>query len=314
MSAQDKGRDRRISILLATYNGQRFLDEQMASLASQDWPSIDVWASDDGSADGTLEVLGRWQRRWTKGAFRIAAGPRAGFVENFRSLMANRAVAADLVAFCDQDDIWDPGKISNAVAQLDSLPPTRPALYCSRTRLVDESGKQIGLSPLFRRPPDFRNAIVQSIAGGNTMIMNSPAFVALSESARRTSFVAHDWWTYILVTGIGGTVLYDPAAHIAYRQHDNNLVGDNMGPGARLRRLGLLFAGRLVLWNTINLAALETCADLLNEESRNVVEKFARARRSSIPSRLRALRELGIHRQTSHQDLALLAAAAIGKI
>ncbi len=302
----------RIGILLATYNGTRFLGEQLASIAAQDWPAIDVWASDDGSSDGTLDLLRQWQGRWAKGDFHIIAGPRAGFVENFRSLLASRDVDADYVAYCDQDDVWDPDKLSVAVGEIAGA--GRPALYCSRTRLVREGGEPMGLSPLFRRPPAFRNAIVQSIGGGNTQVMNRAAFAALSESARRTSFVTHDWWAYIVVSGVGGSVRYDPVPHLAYRQHGSNLIGHNMGVIAKARRLKMVMQKRFVEWNAINLAALDRCQDLLTDENRAIVREFARIRQLAFPAAVVALRRLGVYRQTWESDVALMVSAAIGRM
>ena len=302
----------RVSILLATYNGSRFLDAQLSSLAAQEWRDIDIWASDDGSTDDTVEMLRRWQKQWNKGEFRIVSGPRAGFVENFRGLLSNRAVDGDFVAFCDQDDVWDPDKLSSAIGQIAGF--NRPALYCSRTRLVGEEGAPMGLSPLFRRPAAFRNAIVQSIGGGNTQVMNRAAFLALSESARRTSFVTHDWWTYIIVSGVGGTVRYDPVPHIAYRQHEGNLIGHNMGLIAKARRLRMVMQKRFVEWNSTNLAALDLSRDLLTEENRAIVKEFGRIRRLSSVQAVLALRRLGVYRQNVQGDLALMFSAAIGYI
>ena len=233
----------RIRILLATYNGEKYLGEQLKSLEDQQVSAaIDIVASDDGSTDTTAAILEDWRRRWSAGAFSAVEGPRRGFAETFRALMAMPAPDADYVAFCDQDDVWMPRKLAAALAVLAC--DTGPALYCARTLRVDEALGPIGHSPLFRRPPHFRNALVQSIAGGNTMVMNRAAFALVAESVRRTSFVSHDWWCYLLVSGAGGRVHYDPIPHIAYRQHDANAVGDNVGWRARWQRLRMSLEGR----------------------------------------------------------------------
>ena len=94
-----------------------------------------------------------------------------------------------------------------------------PALFCSRTRIITAEGEPAGFSPLFSKKPSFRNAIVQSIAGGNTMVMNRAARDIMLEASRRTGFVSHDWWCYLILTGVGGIVHYSPTAKIGYRQH-----------------------------------------------------------------------------------------------
>ena len=300
------------AILMATFNGARFLDQQLQSLADQQWGAIDILVSDDGSKDDTLDILARWRRNWAKGRFDIVEGPRRGFAENFRSLLTNTTIDAAYVAYCDQDDIWQADKISAAVAALSGHP--RPALYCSRTQYVSEDGTHRGYSPLFTKAPSFRNAIVQSIGGGNTIVMNRPAFALVAESARRTGFVSHDWWAYLMVSGAGGDVIYDPVSHIAYRQHGSNLVGENVTFRAKFDRVVRMFGGRFSAWSTQNIAGLSACADLLTPDSRAVLAHFIDARRSSPLGNIRAILQSGIHRQTLVGNIALVVQAAAKRL
>ncbi len=245
------------AVLLATYNGTRFLNEQIQSLANQSFPRIDVWASDDGSVDGTRDLLLSWAKRWQKGKFEVLRGPERGVSENFRWLLASRAIEADYFAFCDQDDIWDPDKIERAIEALQQVPSDRPALYCSRSRIIDERGIKIGLSPRFSRSPGFQNAIVQNIAGGNTMVLNRSAREAIRKTAAiKDSFGAHDWWCYIVVTAVGGVVKYCSLPRISYRQHSFNLIGHPESLLAQWPRVRHLFEGRFKRSNEANVTAL----------------------------------------------------------
>lgn len=304
----------RVAILLATRNGGRFVDQQLRSLANQIHPSIDIWVSDDGSLDDTITILSQWQARWTKGVFRLCEGPRKGFAENFRSLVSNAGIDADYYAFCDQDDIWEPHKLTSAIAWMCGRDRTIPHLFCSRTLTVSEAGLPIGMSPLFRRPPSFRNALVQSLAGGNTMVFNRTARNLLTAASGRAGFVSHDWWAYQIVTGAGGAVRYSSEPLVRYRQHAGNLVGANTSVAARLARTGLLFSGRFAKWNDINLAALERNFDLLTPDARDALQLFARARRGNPFAALLDLRRSGVYRQTPQGTLALWFAAAIGQL
>lgn len=303
-----------VTILMATFNGAPFLGEQLTSIARQDWPSIDIWASDDGSTDTTLEILSYWKARWTKGDFHITTGPGNGYVENFRQMMANPSVSGAYVAFSDQDDIWDPDKLTHAVACLDEAGSEGPVMYCSRTRLVGNAGAPRGLSPLFSRRPTFGNAIVQSIGGGNTIALNSAAFRLVQESARRTSFVSHDWWCYQIVSGAGGKVIYDPVPRIGYRQHERNLIGENQGWRARLKRISALMHGRFAEWNATNVEALELCRDMLDDNGRRTLNGFMIARNSGPLKSVFYLWRCGIHRQTRFSDAALFFAALFRKL
>ncbi|WP_163266337.1 glycosyltransferase family 2 protein [Chelativorans alearense] len=307
-------REPTVAILLATYNGAPFLEEQLDSIARQDLPFIDVWASDDGSTDGTLEILDAWRARWCKGDFQVITGPRQGYVENFRRMMAMKSVDGAYIAFSDQDDVWDPNKLSYAVKKLDEVQPQALAMYCGRTRLIGRDGSARGLSPLFARQPDFGNAIVQSIAGGNTIVLNRAAFDLVHESCLRTSFVSHDWWCYQIVSGAGGSIIYDPMPRISYRQHGGNLIGENQGWVSRMKRLQALAYGRFADWNAVNIDALDRCRDLLDENGRQTLDGFKAARKGGPLQSLRSLWAHHIHRQTAVSDVALYLAAAFGRL
>lgn len=303
------------AVLMSVYNGARFLREQIQSIENQSARHIDLWVSDDGSSDATRAILEEAAAGWSKGAFHIIDGPCQGFSENFRSLMRDDRIDADYVAFSDQDDIWDPDKLEAAVRVISCYKPDHPALYGGRTRIVDETGVPIGLSPHFRLEPAFANALVQNIAGGNTMVINRAGWSLLSESARRTSFVSHDWWCYLIISGTGGTVFYDEDPHIGYRQHGQNLVGDNISWRSRLHRLGMLFRGRMAAYGDHNLSGLMRCTDLLTDEALAIVQEFQTIRTERSPMRrLRRLHDSQIYRQTRLENLGLFFAALIRKL
>jgi glycosyltransferase involved in cell wall biosynthesis len=301
-----------VALLMATRNGAPFLDEQFMSLAEQTHPSIDIHVSDDGSTDGTIDLLRSWATRWSKGRFNLVSGPQAGFAENFRFLIAHAPLEADYFAFCDQDDIWERQKLALAIAWLETADASRPRLFCSRTLSVDAAGKPIGKSPLFERPPSFRNALVQSLAGGNTMVLNRAAFSLVREASSRSGFVSHDWWSYLIVTGTGGDAHYSREPLVRYRQHGANLVGANSSIAARLHRLRRLHAGQFAQWSDRNLEGLALNFDLLTDDARFACDQFASARKGTILERLRALKASGVYRQTGWGSAGLWTAIALG--
>jgi hypothetical protein len=178
---------------------------------------------------------------------------------------------------------------------------------------VDAAGREIGRSPRFRRPPGFGNALVQSIAGGNTMLFNQAA-KALMERVRPETVVAHDWWIYILVSGAGGTVIYDPEPMVRYRQHGANAIGDNQGWRARLRRMRMLAGGRLAEYGDVNLAALERALPLLTPEARAQVMLLRHGRGLPPWRRLAGFRRIGLYRQTRGGTLTLWLAFLAGRL
>lgn len=304
----------RVAVLMCTMQGQRFLAEQLNSIAIQSHPRWAIWASDDGSGDHTHAILEYYQAHWGTDRISIHDGPAEGSTANFLSLTCRADIEADFFAYADQDDIWESDKLERAVDWLGSIPSDVPALYGSRTLLVDARNQHIGYSPLFTRAPGFRNALVQSIAGGNTMVFNRAARDLLRQAGENVEAVTHDWWAYMLVTGCGGQVHYDPYPTVRYRQHEGNQFGSNATVLAQASRARQLLQGRFRGWVDANLRALARVHHLLTPENRHVLDAFVAARQRRFPGRLIGLRESGIFRQTLLGNLGLTAAALIDRL
>ena len=304
----------RVAILLCTYNGQRFLEEQLDSFEAQTHENWVVCASDDGSQDLTLSILEEYQKKWPANRLVIRSGPRKGYAKNFLSLVCRDEIKAEYYAYSDQDDIWEKEKLTRALHWLETLPKDCPALYCSRTCLVDTDNKEIGYSPLFKKTPSFANALTQNIGGGNTMVFNASARALLQDTAEYAPLFFHDWWTYLVVSGCGGLVFYDAYPSLRYRQHQNNLVGMNSNWRARFQRIGLLWQGQFKEWNDINTTGLMKMYEKLSLENRNVLDHFCAARQESLIPRLKKVRQSGVYRQNLLGNLGLVAAAIFNKL
>ncbi|MDR0771404.1 MAG: glycosyltransferase family 2 protein [Burkholderiales bacterium] len=302
-----------VAILLCTYQGEAFLAQQLDSIANQTHRNWRVYASDDGSTDRTRAILEAYQAQWGADCLRVTDGPQRGYAANFLTLLCRDAIQADFYAYCDQDDLWEPDKLERAMRCVSPLPVETPALYASRTRLIDAVGASLGLSPRFTQPPAFANALVQSIGGGNTMLFNETARQLL-KSAGVAGVPAHDWWTYLVVSGCGGTVLYDPHPGVQYRQHVKNQMGTNRGFSARFTRARMLFGGHFRAWNTRNLAALHALRPQLTLKNRKTLDTFTAVRSDNLFTRLAALRRSGVYRQTFGGNLGLFVAACGKKL
>ncbi|MEZ0148682.1 MAG: glycosyltransferase family 2 protein [Candidatus Reddybacter sp.] len=302
-----------IAILLCTKDGERFLDEQLESIRNQYHKNIHLYASDDGSIDNTLHILNMHQERWSKERFSIKIGPQQGYAANFLSLACSPKIEADYYAFSDQDDIWDQDKITRAISKLDTVSPGTPALYCSRTQLIEANGVHLGRTPLYRRPPSFANSLVQSIGSGNAMVFNRAAREILYQ-AGQLQIASHDWWAYSLISGAGGVVIYDPLPGVRYRQHDRNVLGASPGLKATLLRIRLILKGRFQNWNTININALRQSEKLLAPENRETLDIYTAARTRSILPRALGIWRSGVYRQTYMSNLGLFVATLLNKV
>ncbi|MEN5226387.1 glycosyltransferase family 2 protein [Pseudomonas asiatica] len=304
----------RVAILMCTYNGANFLTQQLDSFERQTYRNWVLHVSDDASQDGTLEVLKGYVESWGSHRIKIVSGPQAGFVRNFLSLTCRADIDADYFAWSDQDDVWCPSKLQAAVEWLSSVPADQPALYCGRTLLICDGGIHRGLSPNFASPPHFKNALVQSISGGNTMVFNKAARALIMEAGAELTVPSHDWWCYQLITGASGAVRYDPEPRVFYRQHADNVIGSNSDWCARLRRLVMVFQGRFYEWNAQNIRALESMSHRLSKDHRKTLKLFKTARKRSLPVRVYKVLKAGLHRQTLLGNLGLLLATILKKI
>lgn len=303
----------RVAILMATYNGERFLSPQLESFAAQTHEDWELWVSDDGSTDGTRAIIAEFSEKYPGRLQGVLEGPRKGFAQNFLSLTRKAGSDATYFAFCDQDDIWHPDHLARAVRLLAEREDALPLLYGGPTRYIDLENNEVGASKVFCHRPSFGNALVQCIAGGNTMVFNR-ATLALLKRVGAVDVPSHDWFAYQLVMAAGGQVAYDATPTVSYRQHPANLSGGNRGFAAAKHRLKQLLRGDLRRWNSANLAALAVLKPHYAPLIRVQMELFAAARHRPLLSRLRDFAKAGIYRQTLGGNLGLAAAAVLNKL
>src|SRR5258707_624976 len=303
-----------VTILLCTLNGERFLAEQLRSLERQSLKNWKLIASDDGSRDRTKSILVAFQKSCEPGKVEIIDGPRRGATANFLFQACAENLVSEYYAFCDQDDVWDADKLARAIDALERTNSSTPALYGSRTRLIDEAGSEIGFSTLFHRKPEFRSALVQSIAGGNTIVFNQKARELLVFCGADVDVPSHDWWLYQVTSACGGQVHYDVWPSVRYRQHAHNVIGSNNGLTARGRRPHMLRQGRFRHWEDLNVAALTRLRPRMTAENQRIFGLFCKARHEPLLRRATIFRQAGVYRQTLLGNLGLVAAVVLNKI
>ncbi len=303
-----------IAILMCTYNGELFLEEQLDSIENQDFKNWTLYASDDGSKDKTLDILRRYQKKWGAKKLIIRRGPQKGFCQNFLNIINDKKIQADIYFLCDQDDVWMPHKISHTIQKLSKLDPLKPTLYCARSTYVSSNIKKIlGQSDLFLKPPSFKNALIQSIAGGNTMAFNG-YLKRISQKYPKVDVVSHDWWLYMLNELEGGKTLYDAESTIFYRQHSNSIIGANTGFLAKLKRLRMLLNGTYRIYNSKHLNTFKNYYFTGIQTNIKLIDQFAILRDSPLKVRIRMIDKLGIFRQTWDGQLALYLGAILQKL
>jgi glycosyltransferase involved in cell wall biosynthesis len=278
-----------ISVVLATYNGERHLPEQLASIYRQTYREIEVVASDDGSSDDTVKILDSFRR--SHGLRYLQSDRRAGVVGNFQRALG--LARGRYIAFCDQDDVWLLTKLEDCVMRMHSAESvagsSTPVLVHTDLRLVDENRALLSESfyrQVGRHPEALRLSwlLRQNVVTGCTCLVNRPLLgrgIPIPGSA-----VMHDWWL-ALVAMVFGRIEYLAVPTVEYRQHSTNALGaprsDWIAKAKKAITLGWDNDGYregLELANVQAQEFLTRYAADLSPDVREVVERFA-----SLPSK-----------------------------
>lgn len=312
------GKTDKIEVLLATFNGERFLREQVESIAGQEYAEVRILARDDGSTDGTRGILEEYAAAYPVQFRLMPEGVATGSArKNFLALM--QAASGPYVAFADQDDVWMPDKLAVCMEKMRALearqPARTPLLVFTDLRVVDEGlgvveeslWKHLSLRPQSVHHP--ARMLGQSVVTGCTMLINQP----MLELARHMpqEAVMHDRWIGLLASFLGDAD-FVPQATVLYRQHTENVVGavatDTTVAGVARRTItsGGRRAERLRSEDQAE-ALLGLYREQLRPERKALLKRYLRSGRSSDPlTRLWLTLRWGFWRGRVTANLALL--------
>ena len=202
-------------------NGQRFI-----SILNQDYKEISLLIRDDGSIDGTVDILKEYAQNYRDIDYYV--GENLGVQNSFFDLMKRADKRADYYAFADQDDVWLPEKIKKAVELLEregeKKDKREPLLYGGRVTYASEN-LEYTKEMIFhnRKVPGFGNALVENIFIGCTEVFNKELLQLVILHIPKCE-ILHDWWLYLSASCFG-SVIYDQNSYLFYRQHLSNQVG-----------------------------------------------------------------------------------------
>jgi rhamnosyltransferase len=224
-------------VLLATFNGERWLPEQLRSIFDQEGVDVSVVVSDHGSTDGTLSLLQQWQERGAQLEVLPDAPTGRGAAMNFLRLIRDeRRSDVAFIALADQDDIWLPQRLRRAI---DVLRLRGAAAYSSDALAYWPNGRNVRLGKSYaQRRYDY---LLEAAGPGCTYVMTVEFVQALRAELTRdphrfdaTSY--HDWLIYAYARTHGFRWVIDDYVGVCYRQHADNDVGANVGLGGIRRR------------------------------------------------------------------------------
>ena len=216
-----------VAILIATYNGEKYLKAQIDSLLNQTYSNIICYIHDDGSSDHTEAVIDEYANKYSKRVIKVSgANTGKGAKENFRYLL--KYIEAELYMFCDQDDIWEKTKVEECVEAIRFLDQTKPACIYTDLKVVGENLNLIdssfyhytGLDPLKNT---YKDLIMHNVCAGCTMIINRSLRDAMLD-LHSQHIAMHDQEA-ALIAALTGNLFFLDRNTILYRQHNDNEIG-----------------------------------------------------------------------------------------
>ncbi len=284
-----------VLILLATYNGEKFVREMIDSVLNQDFDDIKIILSDDGSKDSTLDILNEYAEKNPEKVTHYRSGLRFGCAQKHFMHLLKNFHNAPYIMFCDQDDVWHKDKIRLTLEKMKETEGEEkaPALVHTDLRVVD--GELNEISPSFCKNSAIdgnrvclNQLLVQNVVTGCTMMINQPlANIACSNEGGEDEMLMHDWWLAILAAAVGKIAFLDKPT-IDYRQHGNNSVGAKniYSPSYLLSRLkGKSMREALKNAAKQSGAFLKVFGGLLGANQKELVANFAKTENLSLFSR-----------------------------
>lgn len=220
-----------LTILMATYNGEKFIAAQLESLRAQTFSDWCLWIRDDGSSDDTVEIIRRCAVQDERVRLLPADGMRLGAARNFSSLMERFSADSQYTMFCDQDDVWQPEKIAVTLAEMHEMEKR----FGAETPILVHTNLSVTDSDLNLLPPSFwhyqglnpeirslNRLLVQNNVTGCTAMANRA--LATMAGHMPPQAIMHDWWLALIAAAFG-RIGYVARTTMLYRQHGGNDVG-----------------------------------------------------------------------------------------
>ncbi|HEY0221702.1 MAG TPA: glycosyltransferase family 2 protein [Lactovum miscens] len=209
-----------IKILMSTYNGEKYVAEQIKSILNQSIGDIQIFVRDDGSSDSTVEILREFVNR---GEIILFEGENIGYSKSFFKLMQSCG-DSDFFAFCDQDDVWLPDKLKLASKKMITSNQDKPTLYYSNYAICDSNLNKIGNG--YSNPrPNFSNILLQCPTNGFTIVFNNCLRKKYLKSQPEHS-LGHDFWLCLLAVTFG-EILFDNEETALWRRSSSSVTNEN---------------------------------------------------------------------------------------
>lgn len=281
---------RPVYVLLSSYNGERFIGQQIASLLSQSFENFRIIIRDDGSTDSSRVLLEKAAVEDARINL-IEDCKHIGTPASFYQLLRNAPDGGALYMFCDQDDVWRATKIERALVRIGSIDV--PTLYCSRMLLTDSVLRVVSTSSLPRKL-GFGNALVQNQITGCTVAINSAGRNFMLQQPCPPFPLHFDWWTYLVFSQFEMGMVVDNETTLYHRMHGENstIFREDLLKDLRLR---ILRYHRSMLGPHISQVSASAVRVMTSGHNRALVDQLLARRTWRARLRLAASRSVWRH-------------------
>ena len=305
----------KVAVIIAFFNGNEYIEEQLKSIFAQTHKNIKIFIFDDNSKKSLKKNLINLNKKNSLISI-IKRGENVGYAKNFLYGIRDIHEYFDYYAFCDQDDIWEKNKIEIGLKSCELKNNNEPKLYFSRTAYYNsDCTREIGESKKHKKAPIFKNALVQNIAGGNTIILNKKGRDILCSTLISEDYTAHDWWSYQVISGVNGEIIRSNDKTVKYRQHKENIVGLNNSFKEKINRLMYFFSGEYKNWCNINIKNLYLNKNLITTNNLKTLNYFSKAIESTnIFEKIKYFKKSGVYRQSTPENIILIIGLLLNKL
>lgn len=301
---------KKICVLLSSYNGEKYIHDQIESILQQQQVNVTLIIRDDCSKDETVKIIKEMQEQHSNIELLQGAniGPAMSFLELIR-----KAPAAEFYALSDQDDVWDYDKLIKGIQFLSDYDPTTPLLYHCNTQIVDSNLQFLRIGKTGKQAPYSKyGAFMENHATGCTMIFNRSC-QELIASCKPDYVSMHDSWIY-LIAEMFGKVIYDPQPHMKYRQHGNNVIGAKLSKKKYISEHMKRVLNTNIQPRMDNTKSFYKCyKNRMSKEDKDKVEKFINYKRS-FPDKLKFLIDKDFHAPSLVRNIEYFIMIMIGNI
>lgn len=219
---ENQSKTPKVAVIMSTYNGEKYIREQIESIFLQKGVFVHLYVRDDGSTDSTKTILLDAQAKYKN--IRLYFESNVGVGNSFMKCLYNAGEEYDFYAFSDQDDIWLSEKLTKAIELLEEK---NKELYCSNQLCIDQNGNVIGMRYAAIPKYGVLDCLTNNMISGCTFVFSKKLYKVINSHKASEELLRkriHDVWV-AEIAALSDCLIYDKKSYILYRQHDNNVVG-----------------------------------------------------------------------------------------